>query len=178
MSTGDLGTYFQHLQEFTTWRWEGSVTKVAGQVVESEGPVCSVGEACEIVDKEGNSFPGEIVGFRGPNVLSMPLDKPSGIRYGDKIYTWGSTPAVGVGVELLGRVVDGNLKPIDNFGPCRPSDTWHLDHTAPSPMDRVHPPGQGRLGPPRCHASSSRSGCSYLRHYRQICRGAGRVRRK
>lgn len=137
MSTGDLGTYFQHLQEFTTWRWEGSVTKVAGQVVESEGPVCSVGEACEIVDKDGHSFPGEIVGFRGPNVLSMPLDKPSGIRYGDKIYTWGSTPAVAVGEELLGRVVDGNLKPIDNFGPCRPNDTWHLDHTAPSPMDRV-----------------------------------------
>jgi flagellum-specific ATP synthase len=137
MSTGDLGSYFQHLQEFTTWRWEGSVTKVTGQVVESEGPVCSVGEACEIVDKEGNSFPGEIVGFRGPNVLSMPLDKPSGIRYGDKIYTWGSTPTVGVGEELLGRVLNGSLKPIDNYGPCRPGDTWHLDNTAPSPMDRV-----------------------------------------
>lgn len=134
---GALGTYFQHLQEFSTWRWEGCVTKITGQVVESEGPVCSVGEACEIVDKEGNCFPGEIVGFRGPSVLSMPLDKPSGIRYGDKIYTWGSTPTVPVGDELLGRVLDGSLKPIDNFGPCRPSETWHLDNTAPSPMDRV-----------------------------------------
>jgi flagellum-specific ATP synthase len=137
MSTGDLGTYFQHLQEFPTWRWEGSITKVTGQVVESAGPVCSVGEACEIVDREGNSFPGEIVGFRGPNVLSMPLDKPSGIRYGDKIFTWGSSPTVSVGDELLGRVLDGSLKPIDNLGPCRPTDTWHLDNTAPSPMDRV-----------------------------------------
>ena len=137
MSAGDLGTYFQHLQEFPAWRWEGSVTKVTGQVVESDGPVCSVGEACEIVDKEGNSFPGEIVGFRGPNVLSMPLDKPSGIRYGDKIFTWGSSPTVSVGDELLGRVLDGSLKPIDNLGPCRPTDTWHLDNTAPSPMDRV-----------------------------------------
>lgn len=137
MSAGDLGTYFQHLQEFSTWRWEGAVTKVTGQVVESEGPVCSVGEACEIVDKEGRCFPGEIVGFRGPSVLSMPLDKPSGIRYGDKIYTWGSTPTVAVGEELLGRVLDGSLKPIDNLGPCRPNGTWHLDNTAPSPMDRV-----------------------------------------
>jgi flagellum-specific ATP synthase len=137
MSAGDLGTYFQHLQEFPTWRWEGSVTKVTGQVVESTGPVCSVGEACEIVDREGNSFPGEIVGFRGPNVLSMPLDKPSGIRYGDKIFTWGSSPTVSVGDELLGRVLDGSLKPIDNLGPCRPTDTWHLDNAAPSPMDRV-----------------------------------------
>jgi flagellum-specific ATP synthase len=137
MSAGDLGTYFQHLQEFSTWRWEGSVTKVTGQVVESEGPACSVGEACEIEDKEGRCFPGEIVGFRGTSVLSMPLDKPSGIRYGDKIYTWGSTPTVAVGEELLGRVLDGSLKPIDNLGPCRPNGTWHLDHTAPSPMDRV-----------------------------------------
>jgi len=132
-----LSSYFQHLQEFCTWRWEGSVNKVAGQVVESEGPVCSVGEACEIVDNEGRSFPGEIVGFRGSTVLSMPLDKPSGIRFGDKIFTWGASPSVGVGDELLGRVLDGNLKPIDNMGPCQTSTTWDLDNVAPSPMDRV-----------------------------------------
>ncbi len=137
MSDGSLGTYFQHLQEFCTWRWEGSVTKVTGQVVDSEGPVCSVGEACEIVDNEGNCFPGEIVGFRGPSVLSMPLGKTNGIRFGDKIFTWGSTPTVAVGPELVGRVLDGNLKPMDNLGPCRPSSTWHLDNSAPLPMDRV-----------------------------------------
>lgn len=137
MNPGLLGGYFQHLQEFPTWRWEGSVSNVIGQVVESVGPVCSVGEACEIVDRAGNRFAGEIVGFRGPNVLSMPLDKPSGIRFGDRICTWGSTPSVAVGEELLGRVLDGNLKPIDNRGPCQPAGTWHLDNTAPSPMDRV-----------------------------------------
>jgi len=137
MNSPVLSSYFQHLQEFCTWRWEGTINKVVGQVVESEGPVCSVGEACEIVDREGKSFPGEIVGFRGPTVLSMPIDKPSGIRFGDKIFTWGSSPTVGVGEELLGRVLDGNLKPIDNLGPCQPATTWHLDNAAPSPMDRV-----------------------------------------
>lgn len=85
MNSPVLSSYFQHLQEFCTWRWEGTINKVVGQVVESEGPVCSVGEACEIVDREGKSFPGEIVGFRGPTVLSMPIDKPSGIRFGDKL---------------------------------------------------------------------------------------------
>jgi flagellum-specific ATP synthase len=137
MTLGLLSGYFQHLQEFPAWRWEGSVSNVVGQVVESVGPICSVGEACEIVDREGNRFPGEIVGFRGPNVLSMPLDKPSGIRFGDRIFTWGSTPSVAVGDELLGRVLDGNLKPIDNLGQCQPSGTWDLDNSAPSPMDRV-----------------------------------------
>jgi|SRR5450432_306619 len=137
MTPGLLSGYFQHLQEFPAWRWEGSVSNVVGQVVESVGPICSVGEACEIVDREGNRFPGEIVGFRGPNVLSMPLDKPSGIRFGDRIFTWGSTPSVAVGDELLGRVLDGNLKPIDNLGQCQPSGTWDLDNSAPSPMDRV-----------------------------------------
>jgi len=137
MTPGLLSGYFQHLQEFPAWRWEGSVSNVVGQVVESVGPICSVGEACEIVDREGNRFPGEIVGFRGPNVLSMPLDKPSGIRFGDRIFTWGSTPSVAVGDELLGRVLDRNLKPIDNLGQCQPSGTWDLDNSAPSPMDRV-----------------------------------------
>jgi flagellum-specific ATP synthase len=137
MNSPVLSSYFQHLEAFCTWRWEGAVNKVAGQVVESEGPVCSVGEACEIVDNEGRSFPGEIVGFRGSTVLSMPLDKPSGIRFGDKIFTWGASPSVGVGDELLGRVLDGNLKPMDNMGPCQTSTTWDLDNVAPSPMDRV-----------------------------------------
>jgi len=107
---------------------EGSVTKVTGKLVESEGPVCSVGEACEIVDNEGNCFPGEIVGFRGSSVLSMPLGKTNGIRFGDKIFTWGSTPTVAVGPELIGRVLDGSLKPIDNLGPCRQNThgTWTI----------------------------------------------------
>ena len=69
-------------------RWCGRVTKAVSHFVESEGPFCSVGECCEIVDAEGRAYAGEIIGFRGHTMLSMSLERLGRIRYGDRIVTW------------------------------------------------------------------------------------------
>src|ERR1700690_447757 len=60
-----LAAYFSHLEHSSSLRWRGRVTQVVGQLVESEGPFCTVGEACEIIDSVGLNWPGEIVGFGG-----------------------------------------------------------------------------------------------------------------
>ena len=67
--------------------------------------------------RSGRIFPGEIVGFRGTTVLSMPLERPTGIRYGDRVVTWGARPTLRVGPDLLGRVIDGVGEPLDSLGP-------------------------------------------------------------
>jgi len=82
MTEGILDAYSQWLPHSSTLRWKGRVTHVVGNLVESAGPFCSVGESCEMGDSNGNLFPGEVVGFRGPAVLSMPLDKPQAICMG------------------------------------------------------------------------------------------------
>ena len=87
-----LAPYFKRLESCSGLRWQGRVTQLIGQLVESEGPFCSVGELCEIVNADGKVFPGEIVGFRGTTVLSMPMARPNGIRYGDRVVTWGARP--------------------------------------------------------------------------------------
>ena len=84
-----LQAYINHVEQTLPWSWEGRVAQVVGNLVESEGPFCSVGESCEIAGS-GGVFAGEVVGFRGPLVLSMPVDKPSGIRFGDIVRTWGA----------------------------------------------------------------------------------------
>ena len=76
-----LKSYFRRLEQFSTLRWTGRVTKAVGHLVESDGPFCSVGEGCAILTEDGRVFSGEIIGFRGRTVLSMPLERPSGIRY-------------------------------------------------------------------------------------------------
>src|SRR5580658_11290246 len=86
---GLLEPYFARLATCSELHWQGRVTQVIGPLVESEGPFCSVGEVCEITDSRGRTMPGEIVGFRGTTVLSMPLESPSGIRHGDRVSTWG-----------------------------------------------------------------------------------------
>jgi flagellum-specific ATP synthase len=131
-----LAPYFKRLESCSSLRWRGRVTELIGQLVESEGPFCSVGELCEVEDASGAIFPGEIVGFRGTTVLSMPLARPNGIRYGDPVVTWGARPLVRVGDGLLGRVIDGMGEPIDSLGRCERRDSQMLEAAAPLPMER------------------------------------------
>lgn len=132
-----LKPYFRRLEEFSTLRWTGRVTKAVGHLVESDGPFCSVGEGCAIITESGRAFSGEIVGFRGRTVLSMPLERPSGIRYGDRIVTRGTQPALRVGPELLGRVIDGSGKAIDGKAAYRAREYWPLHGEAPLPLERA-----------------------------------------
>lgn len=132
-----LGPYFARLRSCPELRWRGRVKQVIGPLVESEGPFCSVGEVCEITDSQGRVLPGEIVGFRGTTVLSMPLELPRGVRYGDSVSTWGERPSIRVGDGLLGRVMDGSGQPLDSLGACRGQDYRLLDAAAPLPLERV-----------------------------------------
>lgn len=140
-----LADYFRYLEN-VSWRWSGRVTKATGQIVESEGPFCSIGECCEIAVDNGRNFAGEIIGFRGPSVLSMALDKPMGIRFGDRVITAGRRPSIRVGESLLGRVIDATGIPMDGKGDHRARTLWPLEGSPPNPLERVpirHPIGCG-----------------------------------
>jgi len=132
-----LTAYLSQLETTSPLRWRGKVTQVVGQVIESEGPFSTVGEACEIVDSRGGRWPGEIVGFRGHTVLSMALCRPTGIRYGDEVVVWGRRPSLAVSEELLGRVLDGAGQAMDGgAGPaCR--ERRYLDREAPLALERT-----------------------------------------
>ncbi len=115
-----LAPYMHHLEAGSTLRWKGRINQVVGNLIESEGPFCSVGESCEIVGAGGRVYAGEIIGFRGSTMLSMAADNPQGIRFGDQIMTWGARPSVRVGPELLGRVIDPTGNPLDGKGDYAP----------------------------------------------------------
>jgi flagellum-specific ATP synthase len=137
MTSQILSAYFSQLETSSALRWRGRVVQVVGQLVESEGPFCTVGEACEIIDSRGGHWPGEIVGFRGHIVLSMSLRRPTGLRFGDQIVVWGRRPSLRLGEQLLGRVLDGAGSPIDD-GPapvCR--ERYPLDREAPLALERT-----------------------------------------
>jgi flagellum-specific ATP synthase len=131
-----LSAYFSHLEHSSSLRWRGRVIQVVGQLVESEGPLCTVGEACEIIDSGGRHWPGEIVGFRGHTVLSMALRRPTGIRYGDQIVVWGRRPSLRLSEQLLGRVLDGTGAPIDGFPAPACRERYALDRSAPLALER------------------------------------------
>jgi flagellum-specific ATP synthase len=138
MSARDLlEPYFKRLDEFSTLRWVGRVTKSIGPLVVSDGPYGSVGEGCGIITADGKTYAGEIVGFRGQTVLSMPLERPSGIRFGDRIVTRGTRPSILVGPGLLGRVINGAGRPLDDKGMYRAREYRPLYSEAPLPLART-----------------------------------------
>jgi flagellum-specific ATP synthase len=84
-ASGGLAPYLTRLAHRPAWRWSGRVVEANGQTVEAEGPLCSVGECCEIVGVNGERYRAEVIGFRGRHVLAMPLEATQGIRYGDAV---------------------------------------------------------------------------------------------
>jgi flagellum-specific ATP synthase len=109
-------------------RRSGRVTKALGLAIESSGPRAAVGEECRFETRDGTLRGlGEIVGFDGSTVFSVPVDPLRGLHAGDHVVATGRVPTVPVGEALLGRVLDANGQPIDGGGPLGGTIPWQVD---------------------------------------------------
>lgn len=129
--------YFELLRQRQPWRWRGNVVQSIGNTIESTGPVTGIGECCEIEDWQGITHPAEVIGFRGANVLSMPLEKADGIRFGDHVIASGERPYIDVGSGLVGRVLDGEGNPLSGPAVEGPRVRCALESALHNPLDRM-----------------------------------------
>jgi flagellum-specific ATP synthase len=132
-----LNRYFASVERGQPWRWRGKVLESVGQTIESAGPLASVGECCEVLDQTGLPHMAEVIGFRGSNVLSMPVETTDGIRFGDSVAATGRRPEIEVGTALMGRVLNAMGKPIDEGRSPSGTHSLPLDGVVRSPLDRV-----------------------------------------
>jgi flagellum-specific ATP synthase len=132
-----LTRYFSRLERQQPWRWQGQVLESVGQTIESAGPLASVGECCEIQDQSGRAHLAEVIGFRGSNVLSMPVESSEGIRFGDPVSALGVHPEIEVGPALMGRVLNALGAPIDEGRPPAVCQALLLEGVVRPPLDRV-----------------------------------------
>lgn len=118
----------------------GRVEQVVGLVIESTGPIASIGHLCYIRshDPGGRTLeiPVEVVGFRGARTLLMPLGDLGGIQAGDLVHGTGEFLQVPVGYELLGRVLDGIGQPMDGKPVPHIIDKYPTYANPPSPLER------------------------------------------
>jgi flagellum-specific ATP synthase len=132
-----LARYVSRLERGQPWRWRGKVVESVGQTIESTGPLASVGECCEIRDREGRPHRAEVIGFRGSNVLSMPVETNEGIRFGDCVEALGMGSEIEAGPGLLGRVLNALGAPIDEGPAPESAVVLPLEGAVRSPLDRV-----------------------------------------
>jgi len=126
------------LNGINTINLHGRVNRVVGTVIEGNGPGSSVGSLCDIYPGENiDPIQAEVVGFKKNSVFLMPIGPLNGIGPGSKIVAVNTKPAIRVGKNLLGRVINGMGTPIDGKGPITLEDELPIYSDPINPMDRA-----------------------------------------
>ncbi|UCV10927.1 flagellar protein export ATPase FliI [Dechloromonas denitrificans] len=140
----------------------GRLTRINGLVMEATGLKLPLGSSCQIFPLGGAPVEAEVVGFAGEKLYLMPSDDVYGLAPGAKVVAFdtpSTPPQVGgkpplhrrsidrakqapVGEELLGRVLDGVGRPLDNKGPLLARESRSLQSRPVNPMSRaaIHQP--------------------------------------
>lgn len=117
---------------------EGRVKRVIGLSITVEHLPVPVGSVCAIRSRStGRGVRGEVVGFHGDETLLMALDEMDGVSRGDTVCLTARRQAIGVGDELLGRMINGLGEPVDHKGPLRCGQRHPLEARALGALDRA-----------------------------------------
>lgn len=137
-------------------RISGRVTRVAGLVMEAVGLKLPVGSPCTVPLPNGTLIEAEVVGFEDERLFLMPQSDVEGIVPGTRVYPLvppkppprvGITTAIRradvhtrrlpVGDELLGRILDGAGRPLDNLGALHTERSAPLSVRSTNPLERA-----------------------------------------
>ena len=133
-----------HVPGIEVLPWIGEVTEITGLLIASRGPVVSTGDFVEVRTAPGLQAPAgrsiraQVIGFRNDRVLSMPLEETGGLQPGDRVIARRDDALLRVGPGLLGRVLDGFGRPLDEGPPLRAVTSYPLYTAPPQPLDREH----------------------------------------
>ena len=124
------------IEETSPFVLSGRVNKVVGVVIEGNGPKLPVGAICRIEHAGGDPIEAEIVGFDEAKVFLMPLGDMSGVIPRSRIVAIKKQAVVPVGEAMIGRVMDGLGRPLDEKGAIVPDGTRSLYSRASNPALR------------------------------------------
>lgn len=116
----------------------GKVVEVIGTVIEASLPQVPIGALVKIFD-ESNSFnvEGEVVGFKKDRALIFPFSEPVGVCAGAFVQCVEREQRIRVGEHLIGRVLDGYLRPMDGKPPVENAgELWPISREPLNPLLR------------------------------------------
>ena len=131
-----LEAYIRALPAMETVQWTGHVREMTGLLIASDGPAAAMGDFCEIQLQSG-AVRAQVVGFREGHVLLMPLEETTGLQLGDRVVTRAEAARVEVSPQLLGRVLDGFGKPMDQGPSLTATALYPLYASPPGPLERI-----------------------------------------
>ena len=119
---------------------KGRVTQVVGTIIKAAVPSAAIGEICLLRNPGGggDDMLAEVVGFLRDVALLTPIGDMYGISGATEVIPTGRSHQVSVGMGLLGRVLDGLGRPIDEseHGPLAVETYYPVFAEAPNPLTR------------------------------------------
>lgn len=129
--------YLNAVNQVEPMKLSGKIAEIIGLVIEAHGPNVNLGELCYIKPRNNKLLiPAEVVGFRKNRVLLMPVGEMDGIGPGCEVISAQQILKVPVGNQLLGRILDGLGRPIDDKGPILSNRHYPLHATPPPALSR------------------------------------------
>ena len=132
-----LTEYHQRMPTTSSMIVEGKITRMVGMTLEALGCQAAVGVRCEVENQTGESIEAEVVGFNGDRLYLMPIGSIQGIQPNARVIPSNKIYEVSVGDSLLGRVLDGTGRPLDNKGPLNTTETVALNGKPINPLNRA-----------------------------------------
>jgi type III secretion protein N (ATPase) len=127
-----------HLEDVELTTVHGRITEVVGMLIRAIIPQVKMGELC-LIKREGEPLAAEVVGFTKDEVILSPLGDMRGIGPSSEVIPMRSPMHIKVGPQLLGRVLDGLGKPLDEdtSGPLHLEERVPIYNTPPDPLKRT-----------------------------------------
>jgi len=116
---------------------QGTVVRVSGLTVESNGPIVGLGELCGIHLRDGRRVLAEVVGFQNDHLILLPLEHIDGISPGNAVTARTTPRQITLSEDILGRVINGLGEPIDDKGPLSGTEKRTFDTGSPPPLSRT-----------------------------------------
>ncbi len=145
------------LAEVVPFQTSGRLTRISGLVMEASGLKLPLGSSCRVHVPGDGMIEAEVVGFAGERLYMMPTEDVYGLAPGSHVTPLEippPPPKIGqgpqpfrrafdrakhlpVGEQLLGRVVDGNGRPLDKLGPLDSKPARSLISRPFNPLQRA-----------------------------------------
>ncbi|OOE39433.1 flagellum-specific ATP synthase FliI [Salinivibrio kushneri] len=113
----------------------GKLVRMVGLTLEAIGCRAPIGSVCSVETLNG-TIEAEVVGFADELLYLMPNEQVSGVLPGARVTPLSERSQLSVGMELLGRVIDGMGNPLDGKGDIYTDKQASLEGIPINPLSR------------------------------------------
>ncbi len=132
----DVRKLCQQVDGRDRFRVAGKLRGATGVILTCTLPA-AVGDQCVILAPSGRELRAEVIGFANGLAYLVPFEQGEELKPGLPVVRQGHGLMVPVGDGLLGRIVDGLGRPVDNAGPLVGCEPRQVTQDAPAAMERA-----------------------------------------